>query len=200
MWAFGQCVCGDRGFVCFVPPGPTHTPSAGGGPTSGYSWASHKQIAQSRFLTSTEAFVFQSFNMEKLVCASMGYTIFGLASGLYWRELTRHHRVSDDTSQLRVLHAHCFSLGSFFFLCVLLLEKSFSLTQQKNYNKFYITYNIGLGITLMMMMVHGTLTVLGADGGIRIISWTAGLGHLFMSVGFAFFYHVLSGAVRASLD
>ncbi|KAG5482879.1 hypothetical protein LSCM1_06913 [Leishmania martiniquensis] len=137
--------------------------------------------------------------MEKLVRASMNYTIFGLASGLYWRELTKHLRyVSNGTSQLRVVHTHCFALGSFFFLFVLLLEKSFSLTTQKNYKKFYVTYNIGLGITLMMMLVHGTLTVVGKDQNSRLISWAAGLGHIFMSVGFGYFYNVLLGAVRAS--
>ncbi|CAM42097.1 hypothetical protein, unknown function [Leishmania braziliensis MHOM/BR/75/M2904] len=137
--------------------------------------------------------------MEKLVRASMNYTIFGLASGVYWRELTRHLKyVSNGTSQLRVMHTHCFALGSFFFLFVLLLEKSFALTKQKNYKKFYVTYNIGLGITLMMMMIHGTLTVVGKDQNSRLISWTAGVGHIFMSVGFGYFYNVLMGAVRAS--
>ncbi|KAG5483034.1 hypothetical protein LSCM4_07245 [Leishmania orientalis] len=147
----------------------------------------------------TLAKVFPSFKMEKLVRASMNYTIFGFASGFYWRELTKHLKyVSNGTSQLRVMHTHCFALGSFFFLFVLLLEKSFSLTKQKNYKKFYVTYNIGLGITLLMMLVHGTLTVVGKDQNSRLISWTAGLGHIFMSVGFGYFYNVLLAAVRAS--
>lgn len=130
----------------------------------------------------------------------MNYTIFGLASGVYWRELTRHLKyVSNGTSQLRVMHTHCFSLGTFFFLFVLLLEKNFALTRQKNYKKFYVTYNIGLGITLTMIMIHGTLTVIGKDQKSRLISWTAGAGHIMMAVGFGYFYNVLIGAVRASV-
>ncbi|TPP47733.1 hypothetical protein CGC21_1575 [Leishmania donovani] len=149
----------------------------------------------------TLARTFPQFKMEKLVRASMNYTIFGLASGVYWRELTKHLKyVSNGTSQLRVMHTHCFALGSFFFLFVLLLEKCFALTKQKNYKKFYITYNIGLGITLMIMMIHGTLTVMGNDQNSRLISWTAGLGHIFLSVGFGYFYNVLLSAVRASGD
>lgn len=137
--------------------------------------------------------------MEKLVRASMGYTAFGLVSGFYWRELTRNRSIeSYGTSQLRVMHAHCFVLGSFFFLFVLLLEKNFGLTKQKNYKKFYISYNIGIGVTLLMLLVHGTLTVLGKDKKSRLISWAAGFGHMMTTVGFGYFYNVLLNAVRGS--
>ncbi|KPA75155.1 hypothetical protein ABB37_08817 [Leptomonas pyrrhocoris] len=135
--------------------------------------------------------------MEKLARASMGYTIFGLASGVYWRELTRHlGYVSNGTSQLRVMHTHCFSLGTFFLLFVLLLEKNFCLSKHKDYKKFYITYNIGIGITLTMILVHGTLTVTDKDPKSRFISWTAGAGHIITAVGFYYFYKVLLSAVR----
>ncbi|KPI88400.1 hypothetical protein ABL78_2519 [Leptomonas seymouri] len=137
--------------------------------------------------------------MEKLARASMGYTIFGLASGVYWRELTRYFGyVSNGASQLRVMHTHCFSLGTFFFLFVLLLEKNFGLSKQKDYKKFYISYNIGVGITLTMILVHGTLTVVDKDPKSRIISWAAGVGHMITAVGFYYFYKVLLNAVRAT--
>lgn len=137
--------------------------------------------------------------MEKLARASASYTMFGLAAGVYWRELTRHlGYVSNGTSQLRVMHTHCFSLGTFFFLFVLLLEKNFSLSSHKDYKKFYITYNIGVGVTLMMILVHGTLTVIDKDPKSRIISWTAGAGHTITAVGFYYFYKILLSAVRAA--
>lgn len=135
--------------------------------------------------------------MEKLARASMGYTMFGLASGVYWRELTRHRGyVSNGTSQLRVMHTHCFSLGTFFFLFVLLLEKNFGLSKHKDYKKFYISYNIGVGITLTMILVHGTLTVIDRDPKSRIIAWSAGAGHIITAVGFYYFYKILLSAVR----
>jgi hypothetical protein len=139
--------------------------------------------------------------MEKLARASMGYTMFGLAAGVYWRELTRHlGYVSNGTSQLRVMHTHCFSLGTFFFLFVLILEKNFKLSKHKDYKKFYITYNIGIGITLTMILVHGTLTVIDKDPKSRLISWTAGAGHTITAVGFYYFYKILLNAVRADSD
>ncbi|CAM66798.1 hypothetical protein, unknown function [Leishmania infantum JPCM5] len=183
------------------PPHPTHTPSPHGSTFQNNIRFLCVSIARHTAVLFTLARTFPQFKMEKLVRASMNYTIFGLASGVYWRELTKHLKyVSNGTSQLRVMHTHCFALGSFFFLFVLLLEKCFALTKQKNYKKFYITYNIGLGITLMIMMIHGTLTVMGNDQNSRLISWTAGLGHIFLSVGFGYFYNVLLSAVRASGD
>ncbi|CAJ03298.1 hypothetical protein LMJF_15_0740 [Leishmania major strain Friedlin] len=179
----------------------THTPSPHGCTFQNNIRFSRVSIAHHTAILFTLAKAFPRFNMEKLVRASMNYTIFGLASGVYWRELTKHLKyMSNGTSQLRVMHTHCFALGSFFFLFVLLLEKCFALTKQKNYKKFYITYNVGLGITLMIMMIHGTMTVMGKDQNSRLISWTAGLGHIFMSVGFGYFYNVLLSAVRASGD
>lgn len=138
--------------------------------------------------------------MEKLVRASMNYTIGGLLGGVYYRELTRARGFTAGMpTQLRFFHSHCFTLGTFFFLIVLALEKLFKLSKQKNYKKFYITYNIGLGTTLLMMLVHGTLTVFGKDYNYeRLIAWSAGVGHVFISIGFGFFFHTLYGAVADS--
>lgn len=129
----------------------------------------------------------------KLVRASAGYCAAGLLGGVYWRELTRRREydTSSARNQLRIFHTHSFSLGSMFFLIVLALEKSFRLPRNARYKKFYVTYNIGLGITLLMMLVHGTLTVIGKDKNSRIISWVAGLGHVLMTVGFGYLYTVV---------
>jgi len=105
--------------------------------------------------------------MKKLVRVSMFYMIFGLIAGVYYRELTKFYNYSGET-QLSTLHTHILVLGMFFFLIVLLLEKNFQLTQHKNYKKFYALYNSGLGITLLVMIIHGTLTVLGDSSGAAI--------------------------------
>lgn len=81
-----------------------------------------------------------------------------------------------------------------FFLLVLLLENAFYLTEHKRYNAFYATYNSGLSLTILMMLIHGCQTVLGyADS--PMISGIAGLGHLIMAVGLGLFFAVLTGQV-----
>lgn len=132
--------------------------------------------------------------MKKLVRVSMIYMILGLVFGVYYREFTKLNGFTGDT-QLSVMHTHTLILGMFFFLIVLLLEKNFRLTAHKNYKKFYLCYNIGLGMTLLMLLVHGTMTVLGyADH--AAISGIAGLGHIMLAVGLGFFFHVLYGSVK----
>lgn len=132
--------------------------------------------------------------MKKLVRVSMMYMILGLVFGVYYREFTKLNDFTGQT-QLSVMHTHTLILGMFFFLIVLLLEKNFQLTTHKNYKKFYICYNIGLGVTLLMLLIHGTMTILGyADH--AAIAGIAGLGHIMLAVGLGYFFNVLSGSVK----
>lgn len=133
--------------------------------------------------------------MKKLVRVSMFYMIFGLIAGVYYRELTKFYDYSGET-QLGTLHTHILVLGMFFFLIVLLLEKNFQLTQHKNYKKFYAFYNSGLGITLLMMIIHGTMTVLGYSSN-AAIAGLAGLGHIILTIGLGYFFNVLFHSVES---
>lgn len=140
----------------------------------------------------------QKSPLWKLSRASRNYTYLGLLTGIYYRELTKYMQTNPRETQLRVLHTHCLSLGTIFHLLVLILEKQFKLSRQVNYKKFYTTYNIGLGITLMMLIVHGTLTTIGKDCNTRWITWTAGLGHTILAIGFYFFFDCLSKSIAVS--
>ncbi|EOH92273.1 hypothetical protein UAW_03258 [Enterococcus haemoperoxidus ATCC BAA-382] len=132
--------------------------------------------------------------MKKLVRVSMSYMIFGLLAGIFYREFTKWTGFTGET-QLSVLHTHVLILGMFFFLIVLLLEKNFQLSKEKNYKKFYIIYNIGLGVTLLLMIVRGVLQVLDYPES-AAISGIAGLGHIIITVGLAYFFQVLFKAVK----
>lgn len=127
--------------------------------------------------------------MKKLARTSMTYMIAGLASGVYYREFGRFNDFQGK-SQLNTLHTHILVLGMFFFLIVLLLEKSFKLSEHKNYKKFYAIYNSGLGITLLLMLIHGSMTVLGYDDS-PMIAGLAGIGHIVLTVGLGYFFNVL---------
>jgi len=83
----------------------------------------------------------------------------------------------------------------FFFLIVLLLEKNFHLTTHKNYKKFYMFYNMGLGMTLLMMIIHGILQVYSYPDH-AAISGIAGLGHIILTIGLAYFFQVLFASIN----
>lgn len=132
--------------------------------------------------------------MKKIARTSMIYMIIGLVFGVYYREFTKFSGFTGDT-QLSVLHTHTLMLGMFFFLVLLLLEKNFKLSRHKNFQKFFMFYNLGLAITLLMFLVHGTMTVLGhADS--AAISGIAGLGHIIITIGLGFFFNVLFGSIK----
>ncbi|CAD2219206.1 hypothetical protein AGDE_13865 [Angomonas deanei] len=136
--------------------------------------------------------------MEKIARASFGYTIFGLLGGFYYRTLTRVYKFDRAyPTQLRLFHTHTFALGSTFFLSLLVLEKNFHLTRQKGYKAFYVPYNIGIGITLTMMLVKGTMTVVGCEAQeSRLFSWAAGLGHTLTAFGLYKFHQIIMAAIR----
>jgi hypothetical protein len=92
------------------------------------------------------------------------------------------------------LHTHVIVSGVFFFLIVLLLEKSFELTKNKKFNKFFITYNVGLLMSVIMMAIRGCVEVLDLDISSAMdssISGIAGLSHIIMTIGYILFFLIL---------
>lgn len=131
--------------------------------------------------------------MKKLAYSSLTYTVFGLIAGLFYREFPRMIEATPETvgaSQLSVVHTHSFTLGTFFFLFVLVLTKIFHLNAHKHFKKFYTTYHIGLGITVLTMLAHGIYVTLGNEPH-AAFSGIAGLGHIILTVAFGFFFYVL---------
>lgn len=134
--------------------------------------------------------------MKKLLNTAFIYAILALVAGLYYRQMTVNYNFTGKT-MLSLLHTHLFVLGMFMFLFVLLLEKNFSLTKSDLFNWFYYIYNAGLIITVVMMVVHGTLTVMGITTG-AAIAGIAGIGHIIISIGFILFFLCLNDRVKAA--
>lgn len=133
--------------------------------------------------------------MKKLARVSMFYMIFGLLAGIYYREFSKLFDFMGQ-SQLGILHTHILVLGMIFFLIVLLLEKSFNLSTHKNYKKFYVIYNSGLGLTLLMMLVNGSMITMGLSVS-PALSGIAGLGHIILTIGLIYFFNVLLQSVSS---
>lgn len=133
--------------------------------------------------------------MHKLYNAAAGYTALGLMAGIYYRELTKAHSFT-GTTQLAFAHTHLLALGTLFFLVALALEKVFSLTASQWFPLFFVVYQAGLVVTAVMFVVHGSLTVLGHSVS-RVIPWIAGLGHIGLAFGLAFFFLAVRERVTA---
>lgn len=77
--------------------------------------------------------------------------IIGLFSGFFYRELTKAYDFT-GTTQLSLVHTHTLILGMFMFLILLPLEKLFKLSSYYLFNWFFYVYNIGVIVTIGMMV------------------------------------------------
>lgn len=134
--------------------------------------------------------------MKKLFHASFSYMLVGVASGLFYREFTKLNEFPEgEFTQLGLAHTHLLTLGFIVLLIVLALEKVFDISaSRKLFNWFFGLYNAGVVLTAGMLMVHGSLTVLGEESN-KMIAGIAGLGHMLITAGMIVFFLALRRAV-----
>ncbi|WP_062287682.1 DUF2871 domain-containing protein [Demequina phytophila] len=133
--------------------------------------------------------------MQRLYTAAFTYAIAGLASGLYYRELTTLNDFEGQRTMLSGVHTHLLALGTLVLLIVLVLEKVFRLSGSRMFGWFFWSYNVALVVTAMMMGWHGTLTVLGRESG-AAIAGMAGLGHIAMTCALVLLFLSLGKALK----
>ena len=131
--------------------------------------------------------------MKKLINTSFIYAILALASGVFYREFTRMFDYVGKTT-LSVMHVHLFVMGSLVFLILVLFEKQFKITENRFFNKFFLTYNIGLAFMVIMFIWRGIDQVLLLNGG-AMISGIAGLSHILFSIGIIMMFILLKKEV-----
>ena len=83
--------------------------------------------------------------IKRYANSAMVYAVAAMISGVFYREFTKFSHFTGKTN-LSVMHTHYFLLGMFFFLILMLLEKSFSFSG-KNTGKVLIVYHLGLNIS-----------------------------------------------------
>lgn len=136
--------------------------------------------------------------MKKIAKLSFFYCILGLLLGVFYREFTKINGFTGKTV-LGGLHTHVLVLGVLFLLILILLEKSFEITKDKRFNIFFITYNIGLLLTVIMMAIRGCVEVLNLDISAMTdssISGIAGLGHIIMAIAYILFFLILLSRIN----
>ncbi|WP_050815369.1 DUF2871 domain-containing protein [Dietzia alimentaria] len=131
--------------------------------------------------------------VKTLVNIAFGYAVAGLASGLYYRELTKAQDF-DGPTQLSIVHTHFLVLGVLFLLIVAIFERLLVLSTSPLYRWFTATFHTGLILTVAMQLVHGTMQVVDQDAS-AAISGIAGIGHVLLTVAFVIFFLTLRTAV-----
>ena len=134
--------------------------------------------------------------MKKYLNYSLSYGVMGLICGVYFREFTKIMGFTGVTT-LSKAHPHLLMLGTVLFLIVALFSERLSMETDKTFNLFMRMYNIGLPLTVLMMLIRGTLEVIGAPlskGLDASISGIAGIGHILLGLGIILFIFSLKKA------
>jgi len=122
--------------------------------------------------------------MKKSYYAAFFYLIIGMLSGVFYREYTKHSDF-DGQSVLGVAHTHLLVLGFLFFLVVLILCKLFEIHKHKQFNLWFIVYNVAFIIMIGALIARGMMQIEGADfAGLPHI---AGLSHTLMFAALVWF-------------
>jgi hypothetical protein len=122
--------------------------------------------------------------MRQYLNAALSYALLGLASGVFNREFAKILGFSGST-RLSLMHVHYLSLGLFFFLLLLVLEKQFEWSSLPKSKGVVMAYHVGLNVTGLGFFVRGVLEVLElpiSKGLNASIAGVSGVGHILIAV------------------
>src|SRR5574344_2106091 len=97
--------------------------------------------------------------MKKYINRSIFYAILAMVGGVFYREFTKIMGFTGVTA-LGKVHVHLLVLGTFLYLLIALFSKQISFENEKTFKWFCKTYDIGLLITVIMLVVRGITEVL----------------------------------------
>ncbi|WP_102049170.1 DUF2871 domain-containing protein [Pygmaiobacter massiliensis] len=138
--------------------------------------------------------------MKKLINLSLTYAIAGMAGGVFYREFTKWNGFTGVTA-LGKVHVHLLMLGTVIFLIAALFAKVTPLQEQRLYRPFLITYNIGVPLTAIMLMVRGILEVRAVPLSAALnasISGISGIAHIITGTGLVLLLLALRKAADAA--
>ncbi|UOQ61639.1 DUF2871 domain-containing protein [Leucobacter rhizosphaerae] len=132
-----------------------------------------------------------------LLVSAFAYAALGVASGLFYREFTKLNGFPEGAfTQLGLAHTHLLALGFLPFLILLGLERVFQFSlARKRFGWFLWLYHAGVILTSAMLIVHGSLTVLGLESS-KMIAGLAGLGHMSITAAIVLLFFALRASLR----
>lgn len=138
--------------------------------------------------------------MKKLINLSLTYAIAGMAGGVFYREFTKWNGFTGVTA-LGKVHVHLLMLGTVIFLIAALFAKVTPLQAQRLYRPFLITYNIGVPLTAIMLVVRGVVEVRAVPLSAALnasISGISGIAHIITGTGLILLLLALRKAADAA--
>ena len=127
--------------------------------------------------------------MKKYLNLSLIYAVAAMVGGVFYREFTKFNEFTGVTA-LGKVHTHLFLLGMVMFLIVSLFAARTNLKEQKMFRIFMVTYNIGVPLSAVMMVIRGITQVLNVSlsaGATAAISGISGIAHMLIGVGIVLF-------------
>lgn len=137
--------------------------------------------------------------MMRLMYTAFAFGVTGVLSGLYYRELTKISDFADRSgSQLPLVHTHLLVLGFVFLLIVLALERLFpiSTAAPRAFAWFHWLWTVGVAVTGSMMLLKGTLVVVGKDASSAAFAGIAGIGHISLTAAVILLFVSLRAALK----
>lgn len=137
--------------------------------------------------------------MKLIINTSFIYSLLGMLSGVFYRELTKFNGFEGITS-LSFVHGHLFSLGFLFFLLLTVIENNFKITKHKYFKKFFIIYNLGLLVTVITLTLRGVTQVLKTPVSKMLsssLSGISGIGHILLSLGIIILFIILKKTIKS---
>ncbi len=138
-------------------------------------------------------------NRIKLINTAWVYALLAMAGGVFYREFTKFSMFEGKTT-LSVVHTHLFLLGMVFFLTAALFQFHVDVAGQKRFRLFYFIYNLGMAVTVIMLIWRGITQVQGVELSKALdasISGIAGIGHICTGIGIILYFAMLKQAVRS---
>lgn len=123
--------------------------------------------------------------MKRYLNYAFIYAILAMLAGIFYREFTKWNGFN-STTMLSKVHTHLFVLGMIMFMIIALFAKGNNLESHKTFRIFMIVYNIGLSLSMIMMVIRGITQVVEVTLNSKIdsaISGVAGIGHILIGLG-----------------
>ncbi len=132
-------------------------------------------------------------NLKSLYYISITYLLVGLFAGLFHHEFAYYTNFT-GVSTLKYVHPHALFLGTLVFMIMPIFVKVFSVDKSKYFKKFIVTYNLGLFMSLLFMVIRGITQLFQMQISSfydHMIGGLAGIGHVILSIGLYFLFRTL---------
>jgi len=135
-------------------------------------------------------------NMKKYLHFALFFAIYGLCCGVFFREFTKLNGF-DGRTMLGMAHPHVLMLGLGGYLLISIFVKILNIDESKKMNIANAVYIAGIIIASVMMLVRGSLEVVGYEMTKSLsaaISGIAGIGHIAVAAGIIRFIGIFKRA------